>query len=59
MTRTAKDIPDATLRLLLAPKAGAVLIGRLRDHFGSDESIVAATASRLAEVRGLAAGSAA
>jgi len=59
MTRTAEDIPDATLRLLLAPRAGAVLIGRLREHFGSDEAIVAAPASHLAEVRGLAAGSAA
>ena len=58
MTRTAEDIPDATLRLLLAPRAGAVLIGRLRAYFGSDEAIVAASAARLAEVRGLAAGSA-
>jgi len=59
MTRTAQDIPDATLRLLLAPRAGAVLIARLRDHFGSDEAIVAAPASRLAEVRGLSAQAAA
>ena len=59
MTRTAEDIPAATLRLLLAPRAGAVLIGRLREHFGSDEAIVTAPASRLAEVRGLATGSAA
>ena len=59
MTRTAEDISDATLRLLLAPRAGAVLIARLRDRFGSDEAIVAAPASRLAEVRGLSAGAAA
>lgn len=59
MTRESKDIPDATLRLLLAPGIGAVLIGRLRARFGSDEAVVAATPARLAEVRGVAAGSAA
>lgn len=59
MTRTADDIPDATLRLLLAGGAGAVLTARLRKHFGCDEAIVAAPASRLAEVQGLAAGAAA
>ena len=59
MPRNPEDIPDATLRLLLAPRAGAVLTGRLREHFGSDEAVVVATASQLAEVRGVGRGLAA
>ncbi len=53
MTLKPEDIPDATLRLMLAPRVGAVLIGRLRAHFGSDDAVVAAPASRLADIRGV------
>ena len=59
MARTSRDIPDATLRLLLAPGMGAVTLARLRRHFGSDEEIVTATAKRLAEVQRIGPDSAA
>ena len=51
MARISKDIPEATLRLLLAPGIGAVTLARLRRHFGSDEDVVRASARKLAEVQ--------
>ncbi|MHC4220767.1 MAG: DNA-processing protein DprA [Planctomycetota bacterium] len=53
MARDPHDVPEATLRLLLAPGVGAATMARMRAHFGSDGAAAAATAAQLAEVEGI------
>ncbi len=53
MARDPADIPDATLRLLLAPGLGAVTLARLRKHFGGDEEAASAPPDRLSRIRGM------
>jgi DNA processing protein len=58
MARSADDIPDATLRLLITTGVGATTHARLRRHFGSDEAAVAASAAELARIKRLGPSSA-
>jgi DNA processing protein len=58
MARDPHDVPDDTLRLLLAPGLGGATITRLRRHFGSDEAAASAGADRLTEVEGIGPASA-
>ena len=53
MPRAAHDISDATMRLLLADGLGPVTLRRLREHFGSDELIVAASKAELQQIKGI------
>ena len=53
MPRAAHDISDATMRLLLADGLGPVTLRRLREHFGSDEQIVAASTTELQQIKGI------
>ncbi len=53
MARDPLDIPDATLRLLLAPGIGAATMARLERHFGSHAAAASATAAELAGVEGI------
>jgi DNA processing protein len=54
MPRTADNVSDATLRLLLAEGLGPVTLRRLRGHFShDDQAIVNARADVLDEVEGI------
>ena len=53
MPRDPDNVPDETLRLLLAPGLGPATLARLRAHFGSDARSAAATTAQLAEVEGI------
>lgn len=53
MPRIPQDIPDATFRLLLASGLGPATMRKLRERFGNDERIVAASIVELAEIHGL------
>ena len=53
MPRTPRDIPDATLRLLLADGIGPITLKRLRARFGDDDRIVGASIVELTEVDGI------
>ena len=56
MPRRPADIPEATLRLLLAPGIGPDTLRRLREHFaGDDDRIIAAGVSELRQVQGVGA----
>lgn len=59
LARSVEQIPDETLRLLIAPGIGPVILSRLREHFGGDDArIVAAGTSELRQVHGIGAQSA-
>jgi DNA processing protein len=53
MARDPHDVPEETLRLLLAPGLGPAMLGRLRAHFGSDRAAGAATVGQLAGIEGI------
>jgi DNA processing protein len=53
MAREPKDIPEATLRLLLARGLGPLTAAKLEQHFGSHEQAASATVSELAEIDGI------
>lgn len=53
MPRTADQLSDATLRLLLADGIGPATLAKLRDHFGTDEAIVGANSAALAQISGI------
>lgn len=54
MPRTPDQIPDATLRLVLAPGIGVATLRALRRHFGDDGNIVECSVTRLSEIDGIA-----
>ncbi|MHC4081011.1 MAG: DNA-processing protein DprA [Planctomycetota bacterium] len=53
MGRDPKDVPEATLRLLLARGLGPATLSRLRAHFGSDPAAASATTAQLAAIDGI------
>lgn len=53
MPRLPQDIPDATLRLLLADGIGPATLRKLRERFGSDDRIVAASSAEFDLVPGI------
>jgi DNA processing protein len=53
MARDPHDVPDPTLRLLLARGLGAATLSRLRAHFGSDDRAAWATTAQLAGIDGI------
>ncbi|MHC4273027.1 MAG: DNA-processing protein DprA [Planctomycetota bacterium] len=53
MARDPHDVPEETLRLLLAPGLGPATLGRLRAHYGSDRAAAAATVGELAGIQGI------
>jgi DNA processing protein len=53
MARQPADIPDSTLRLLLADGLGPVTLRRLREHLGNDDAIVCASTAELQQVKGI------
>jgi DNA processing protein len=59
MARDPHDVPEATLRLLLARGLGPATLSRLRAHFGSDRAAASAATGQLAEIAGVGAATAA
>ena len=55
MPRAPHDIPDATMRLILADGLGPVTLRRLREHFGTDERIVDASVAEFQVIKGVGA----
>lgn len=53
MARTPDAIPEASLRLLLAPGVGPATIRRLRAHFPSDDAAATASTRALSEIDGI------
>jgi DNA processing protein len=53
MPRAPHDIPDATLRLLLAEGVGPITLGKLREHFGDDDRIAGAAVAELSQISGV------
>ena len=53
MPRQPQEIPDSTLRLLLADGVGPATLRKLRERFGSDDRIIAATVRELDEIQGI------
>ncbi len=53
MARFAQDIPDSTLRLLLAEGLGPITMLKLRERFGSDDRIVGASIRELDDIEGI------
>jgi DNA processing protein len=53
MARDPHDVPEATLRLLLARGLGPATLSRLRAHFGSDDAATSATTAQLATIEGI------
>src|SRR5689334_5426123 len=53
MPRRPQDIPESTLRLLLAQGLGPATTRKLRDRFGDDERIAAASIVELADIHGI------
>ncbi len=53
MARDPRDVPDSTLRVLLAPGMGAATLRRLRRHFGTDEAAASASTDDLRGVEGV------
>lgn len=52
MPRLPQDIPDATMRLLLADGLGPVTLRRLREQFGDDEQVAAVPFAGLRLMKG-------
>jgi DNA processing protein len=55
MARAPHEIPDSTLRLLLAEGIGPHTIGKLRRRFGSDDHVADASVAALDEIEGVGA----
>jgi DNA processing protein len=53
MPRIPQDIPEATLRLVLATGLGPATMRKLRERFGDDERIAGASIIELAEIHGI------
>jgi DNA processing protein len=53
MPRDPADVPDSTLRMLLAPGLGAATLRRLRQRFGTDEAAASASIAELRQVEGI------
>src|SRR5262245_29119701 len=53
MAREPSEVPDSTLRLLVAQGLGAGALRRLRAHFGSDDAAARATVEQLRQVKSI------
>lgn len=53
MARLPLDVPDSTLRLLLAGGIGPATLRKLRERFANDDRIVAASTRELDEIDGI------
>ena len=53
MARDPREIPEATLKLLLTPGVGPVTLEKLEQTLGSHEKIVNESTRRLAQIEGI------
>ena len=53
MARSAHDISDATLRLLMVPGIGPATMRKLSERFGSHDEIVNASITALMQIPGI------